>query len=237
MGVRGAAPVGDRELFAEYPFLPGAESLGQELAPTLRGLLQEAALASARELARARVRAALDDPRATAALDALDRADPEEKFLSFRYAQLLLSAAPAPGPIRRWAVYEAKRAGLRLERAGAEEILEVAGRLGLGFARADGSIAVPVVDYVRLAAPIREADFRLSRQRVDRGRVVVEVGRAARLLQEGVRRELGQPVSLEPEARALLAERDREFLAEVLERVPVPRARATIAEGLVDEAA
>ncbi|MHB8351279.1 MAG: hypothetical protein ACYDFT_01070 [Thermoplasmata archaeon] len=233
MAVRGAAPVGDRALFAGYPFLPGAETLAEELAVSLRGLLEEAALAPARELGRTRVRAALDDPRAVVALPDLDRADDAEKFLSFQYARVLLSALPAPGPIRRWAVFEAKRASGRLAVAGPEELLEVAMRLGLGFTREEGGIAVPVTDYVKLAAPIREGAFRLSQQAVRRGQVVVPVARAARLVEEGVRRQLGVPVPLAPEAQQEITAREGPFLGEIAERVPAPQARGSFrAEGL-----
>ncbi len=234
MGVRGPAPVDERGLLAEYPFLPGAEVLAEDLAASLRGLLEEPALAPARELGRARVRAALEDPRGTAALPALDRADVGEKFLSFQYARVLLSSLPTPGPIRRWAVYEAKRASARLAGPGAEELLEVADRLGLGFCAEAEAVAVPVADYVRLAAPIREAAFRLSRQTVRRGRVVVPAGRAARLVEEGIRRQLGEAVPLAPEVVEALRERDGPFLDEIRERLPALPARPAFPAGRID---
>lgn len=233
MGVRGAPPVGDRGLFAEYPFLPGAEALAEDLAASLRGLLEEPALASARELGRVRVRAALDDPRAETALPELDRADAAEKFLSFQYARVLLSVLPAPGPIRRWAVFEAKRSSARLAAAGPEELLEVAERLELGFGRQAEGISVPVTDYIRLAAPIREGAFRLSQQAVRRGQVVVPTARAARLVEEGIRRQLGVPVPLAPEVHPEVLRREATFLEEVAERLPAPRARGPFrSEGL-----
>ena len=100
--------------------------------------------------------------------------------------------------MRRWAVAEAKRASARLELAETEQLLAVAHRLGWEL-RIDGEmVAVPVVDYVRLATPIREGDFRLSRQRVASGHVQVAPSRAARLMEEGIRRTLSIPVVLDP---------------------------------------
>src|SRR6202030_1202340 len=39
MAVRRSTTLGERELFAEYPFLPGAESLVADFSPSLRDLL------------------------------------------------------------------------------------------------------------------------------------------------------------------------------------------------------
>ena len=223
---RSAAPVDERSLFAEYPFLPGAESLLAGETVSVRALLEEASYDSARRLGRTRIRAAADDPRSVHDLDELSRADPGVRYLSFLFARIVLSAAPGPATLRRWAVAEAKRCHARLADASVDELAEVARRLGYGMTPVDARIAIPVVDYVKLATAIREADFRLARQDVDRGAVRVARPRAARLLQEAARLRLSVAVPLAGEVVDLVRAREAELFEEVARRMPLPVARA-----------
>ena len=223
---RPEAPVDERSLLAEYPFLPGAESLLAGETVSVRALLEELSYESARLLGRTRIRAAADDPRSIHDLDELARADPGVRYLSFLFARLVLSAAPAPATLRRWAVAEAKRSHARLSNASVTELAEVARRLGFGMTPVDGRISIPLVDYVRLATPIRELEFRLARQDVDRGAVRVGRPRAARLLQEAVRLRLSVAVPLAAEVRDLVRARETELFEEVARRMPLPVARA-----------
>jgi DNA primase large subunit len=233
MAVRRSATLDTRELFAEYPFLPGAESLVDELAPSLRELLSDGAYARARELGRARVRSAMADPTGATGVAELAHATQEEQYLSFFFARLVLSAAPTQGPLRRWAVAEAKRGWSRLDSAEVAEFLEVGRRLGHEFAPTPGGIALPLADYLHLATGIREADFRLVRQAVHRGRVDVARPRAVRLLQEGIRARLTLPIELSPEARDRIRAEEAELLADVQSRMPVPTTRALPPGGAV----
>ena len=222
---RASSPLDDRSLYAEYPFLPGAETLLGGESVSVRALLEEAAYATARSLGRTRIRAAADDPRGTRDLEELARADPEVRFLSFLFARLVLSAAPQPAPLRRWAVAEAKRGYGRMTTVPADELSEIARRLGHALVVADEGVAVPLVDYVRLATPIREAEFRLARQEVREGAVRVGRLRAARLLQEAVRRRLAQPVPLTDEVVARVRAQEGELFDELAQRMPLPVAR------------
>ncbi len=223
---RSSSPLDERSLFAEYPFLAGAESLLGREAVSVRGLLTEAAYARARSIGRARVLAAADDPRATRDVEELAGAEPDVRYLSFLFAQILLAAAPSPAGLRRWAVAESKRTHGRLSTVPVDELVEVAGRLGFSVEAAGRDrVALPLLDYLRLAVPVREADFRLARQEVDHGRVVVDRVRAARLLQEAVRLHLGVPVPLNEEARGLVREREAELFAVLAQRMPLPVAR------------
>ncbi len=217
-------------LWGEYPFLPGAEALIQEFSPSLDELLSAAPFARARELGRARVRAASEDPSGRATLGELDRAPPDERFLSFQYARLLLSAASTSAPSRRWAVAEAKRAGERLgvvARRSRSEFLEVARTLGYGIEESRDGYRIALPDYLRLAAAIREGEFRLVHQRLQHGSVAVGDERAARLLQEGIRLQLTSslPLALDPGVRTRLETGEAEFLRDLAERVPLPTVR------------
>ncbi len=230
MAVRRAPAVTDRDLWAQYPFLPGAEALIAEYSPSLGELLDAPAYARARELGRIRVRAAADDPTGTAALGELDRADPDLRFLSFMYARLLLSVASTSAPGRRWAVAEARRAADRLESVAdrqPEEFVGVSRLLGFPAASTPGGYEFSLPDFLRLAAGLREPEFRLVHQRLARGLVEVSTDRAARLLQEGIRVRLttSLPAEIGPEVRNRLEALEAEFLRDLAQRVPLPAQR------------
>ena len=223
---RAAAPLDERALYAEYPFLPGAESLLAGEPVSVRALLEEPSWEAARRLGRARIRAAADDPRSARDLEELSRADAAVRYLSFLFARIVLSAAPSPATIRRWAVAESKRSHGRLAHASLEELTEVARRLGYRIEPDAGRMSIPLVDYVKLATPIREAEFRLSRQEVDHGGVRVGGVRGARLLQEAVRARLSVAVPLGEDVVSLARSRESELYEELLRRTPMPVARA-----------
>ncbi|MGD0588900.1 MAG: hypothetical protein ABSA63_08945 [Thermoplasmata archaeon] len=228
---RASASVDERSLFAEYPFLPGAETLLGEEAVSVRALLSEPAYAAARTLGRARILAAADDPRGARDLEELARADPFVRLLSFLFARLVLSAASTPVALRRWAVAESKRNHARLLTVPVEELSEVARRLGFSFTPGPGGVEVPLVDYLRLSVPIREAEFRLPRQAVAHGSVTVRPTRAARLLQEAVRLRLAEPLPLADDVVREIREREAELLADLAQRTPSPVARAGLRGG------
>ncbi|MCI4320748.1 MAG: hypothetical protein L3K05_00350 [Thermoplasmata archaeon] len=227
MAVRGAAAVDGRALLADYPFLAGAESLVADSPPSVGSLLKDPVYRVAREIGRARIRAAVDDPTGASGVAELPRLDPQERYLSFEYARLVLSAARTRAPIRRWAVAEAKEATGRLASEELETVLAVARALGTPLEPTADGVSFRLPDYVRLATAIRESDFRLVRQAVTRGSVNVSKARAVRLLQEGIRAELSVPVDLSEEARTAIASAESELLADVESRMPAPVARTS----------
>ena len=223
---RSSAPLDERSLYAEYPFLTGAGALLGGEPVSIRGLLTEVAYSRARSIGRARVLAAADDPRATRDVEELAGAEPDVRYLSFLFAQILVAAAPSPAALRRWAVAESKRAHARLAAVPVAELVEVARRSGFAMeSDGRGRVALSLLDYLRVAVPVREADFRLARQEVDHGRVVVDRVRAARLLQEAVRLRLATPVPLADDVRELVRGREAELLESVARRMPLPVAR------------
>jgi DNA primase large subunit len=227
MAIRSAPAVTDRDLWAQYPFLPGAEALIAEYSPSLGELLASPAYGRARELGRIRVLAAADDPTGTAALGELDRADPDERFLSFMYARLILSVALTTAPARRWAAAEARRAADRLERVSERQPGEFTGvaRL-LGFPAEPTTVGYrfSLAEYLRLSIGLRDPEFRLVHQRLTHGEVEVSPARAARLLQEGIRVRLSAslPAEVGPDVRNQLEAAERDFLRDLAQRVPMP---------------
>ena len=232
MAVRGAAaPLDPYSLYGEYPFLPGAEAILGGESPSVGDLLTSPSYGRPQAIGTARILAAVDDPRGERTIQELASARGDERYLSFLFARLVLAAAPSPAALRRWAVAEAKRAWARLDRAAPEELEEVAGRLGYPAERRDGRFAFSLPDYLHLATGIREADFRLARQELAHGRVEVEQKRAARLVQEAIRRTLAVPVAVHPAVVALVRERQAELFAQVVARLPQPVARPGVAGG------
>ncbi len=225
MAVHRTPALDDRSLFAEYPFLPGAEGLLGGESVSVRSLLDDPAYERPRAIGRARILAAADDPRGVRDVEELTGAAPEVRFLSFLYARLLLSAGPAPAAIRRWAVAEAKRSHGRLSRVDADELCEVARRLGYAMEPRNGQIEVPLTEYLHLATPIREGDFRLASQDVSHGQVVVGRVRAARLLQEAVRLRLTTPVPVAEDVVRRVREREADLFEELRRRSPAPVSR------------
>ena len=232
MAVRGAsAPLDPASLYAEYPFLPGAESVLGGEPPSVRELLTDGSYDRLRSIGTARVLAAVDDPRGTRTIEELAGARTDERYLSFLFARLVLAAAPSPAALRRWAVSEAKRAYGRLAEAAPEELEEVAHRLGFPVERHAHRFTFELVDYLHLATPVREADFRLANQELRAGRVAVDRARAARLLQEAIRRSLAVPLPLDPAVVDLVRERQAELFETVAQRMPAPLARSGAGAG------
>ena len=151
MAIRGAAsPLDPGSLFAEYPFLPGAESvLGPETV-SVRALLEEPAYERPRAIGRARILAAADDPRGARTDGELAGASADVRYLSFLFARLVLASAPSPAVLRRWAVSESKRSHGRLAAAEIDELEEVARRLGYPVDRRGSRVAFRLADYLRL---------------------------------------------------------------------------------------
>ena len=212
-------------LFAEFPFLPGAEALVEGFGTSVGGLLNDPMYDHARELGRLRIRGAVEDPTAAPGLRELSRSSSAERYLSFQYARLLLATLPAKGALRRWAVAEAKGASGRIRPGPDGTLAEVARRLGFQFEEDADGVRLPIPDYLRLSIPLREAEFRLIAQPVLNGWVRVPPERATRLLQEGIRAALAQPLALEESVRGEIRAREAAFLEEVAQRAPTPTAR------------
>ncbi|MGA8664682.1 MAG: hypothetical protein WB809_06440 [Thermoplasmata archaeon] len=232
---RSTAPLDDTSLYGEYPFLPGAEALLRDQGWTVRSLLEDPAYEGARVLGRARILAAADDPRAIRNVAEFASATPEVRYLSFLFARLVLASAPSMAALRRWAVAESKRSSSRLESlTGAEqdeELRTVAAKLRASLTLTPDGWEVGLVDYLRLATPIREGDFRLVRQDVRRGSVVVRSQRAARLLEEAIRRTLAEPIPLTEDVVQFVRGREAELFAELVARMPLPVARSGLPGG------
>lgn len=235
MAVRGSAAL---TYLARYPFLPGGEELlGSAGSPSLSELVTGEHLYDARESSKRSIeQSAVDpsspDPKTEDAATLL----PSSRYLAFQYSRILLAMPGVPRALeRRWCLHVAKDAwntlGARAVRQGADaeaksrELCFIAERLGFTVVLSDPSqLSFSIPSYVRMAAPIREEAYRLAAQRgFGKGKVSVDLGRAARLLQEGVRLYLlSLPgLDLKPALIDLVKKREGEFLAHVTELTPL----------------
>ena len=225
MAFRRTTGLAEPELLAEYPFLPGAEALVEGFGASVGALVGDRIYEHARQLGRQRIEAAVNDPTGAPTVSELATAPREERYLSFQFARLLLSTLPQRGALRRWAVAEAKGASGRLKPGPQGDLLEVARRMGYAFEGDHDEVRVRLPDYLHLSVPIREGDFRLVGQGVEHGWVHLKPARAARLLQEGIRAALSEPLELGEEVRTMIRAQDGPFLEAVAQKAPAPSAR------------
>jgi DNA primase large subunit len=229
MAVRGTPSIELSRLASRYPFLPGAEDVMASVVPSLREIVEGPLYAEAREIARVGVKRAAEEPSSPAPQPAQEVSSAETAFLSFQYARILLAMPHLPQAlVRRWCLYQAKSAWREFGRPDAEvtELVEIAELLGMRGRVVEGPgrdrIAFSVPSYVHMATPVREVDFRLARQEVQNGEVMVMRDRAARLLQEAVRLHLMSlpPIHLQPAVVELVSAREGDFLQEVARLTP-----------------
>jgi len=197
---------------AAYPFLPQAADYAAEHGPSLEELLGDRAWASARRRGLDRVRAAIDDPEAPT--PPLSRATPPreglETLLAYVYARVAVSALEEAYVVRRHALFEAVRVRRFLE-AEDDETLVMAAAADVGMTievESQGHWRMHFTDFLQHAVHLKDMDWKLVRQQLDRGDLVLPTRKVARLVQEGLRRRIADelPKPVPDELRALLGE-------------------------------
>ena len=161
--------------------MPSAERLGL----TLEDLLQAEAWVPARALAEGRLVGAVED---ATRVDSSIRA-PAVEVAAHAYERLLVSVLNDGWVARRHALAVALRTKARLDEDADPGALAAVGRaLGVAFESDGDAVRVPLVAYVQVATHLRDVEWKLVRQHVDRGVVRIERTQAARLVQEALRR-------------------------------------------------
>ena len=223
----GGAPAAH---WARYPFLPEVGPWLNAQGPDLGTLLEDAAWAHARALGRQRVVGALRD--ATQPAEAWPNV--EVTLVAYGYARLLVSALPVgqAHAIRRLALAEALRVGRALEQEeNPVRVVEAAAAVGLVLEPVRNGFQTHLAEYLRVATVFRDVPWKLTRQSLVHGFVQLSREKAARLVQEVVRRriEAELPRPLPGDVRALLqpdlveAEQlVRAWLSQHVERVQGP---------------
>ena len=193
---------------ARYPFLPAAAEWFAREGPSLEEVLGDRVYAAARAKGRERVRLAIEDSTLAAArlTDASPPRELLEEAISYVYGRILVSALGDPYVVRRHALAEAVRVKSYLEdEDDAEVVAECARAAGLAFEPDAGAFRAHFTEYLKQAVHLKDMEWKLVRQPVRGGLVVMDRRTVARLVQEALRRrieaELPRPVSVEVKQR------------------------------------
>jgi len=184
--------------FAKYPFVPEALAYVRERGYSIEDIVSRPAYGIVRNRGKKRVLEAI------ASSDAKDdmSLQPEEELLSYPVARMLVSMVGDTYLLRRYAMWEAKRAYAFLANETNNDLLAVGKDFSLP-AKADGrEFVLHFTDYLRYSAPLRSPDWKLISQKVVSGMVYIPRDRYARLIEEAVREKIQSSVSPVPEPLA-----------------------------------
>lgn len=186
-----------------YPFLPQAkESLAASL-PDLMTFVSAPEFADAREAGVQRVLAALEGR----ALSTRDAGTPRD-LMAYAYARVLVSVLKEGHAVRRLALAEALRVSELLNaEASSLAVSEVAMHVDLAFEPAGDAFEASFVDFVGVAALLKDEAWKLVRQEMRAGRVRLAREKAVRLVQEAFRRRVEKELPLavpEDAAKAMM---------------------------------
>ncbi len=180
--------------YAKYPFTPEALGYVKKRGYSIEDILLKPAYSRVRERGKKRVLEALSaaGPGGEAPLQ------PEEELLSYPVARMLVSMAQDTYLLRRYAIWEAKRAHMFLAGEGDDTLLAVGEGFGLR-ARSEGrGFVIHFTDYLRYAASMRDPRWKLIGRDVVRGMVYIRKDEYARLVEEAVREKVQSPASPVP---------------------------------------
>jgi DNA primase large subunit len=204
----------DTVTLAKYPFIQEALAYVRERGYSAEDIAAKPAYERVRARGKRRVLEALS---AVSGKDDVPL-QPEEELLSYPVARMLVSMLHDSYLLRRYSIWEAKRAYAFL-RGEKEEVLLAVGRdFGLN-ARAEGrDFTLHFTDYLRYSAPMRDPSWKLISRRMVKGIVYIGKEEYARLIEEAVREKVQSTASgvpghiaahLKPYADEVLAELNR----------------------------
>ncbi|VVC02627.1 DNA primase large subunit PriL [Candidatus Burarchaeum australiense] len=181
---------------AKYPFTRSARELMAEKKLTLASIGGDAV-----ERAKKRVMGALKEGEIPKFIDMDDVAELE--LGAYAVSRILLSLVKNRYFINRYAVAESKRASAYLRDDSAENVLRVAGEIGIRGEKENEGYVMPVVDYLLYAPGAK--DYKLINKPLRSGAVLLTKREFTRVLEEAVRLgiERALPFSV-PEAPGLL---------------------------------
>lgn len=180
--------------FAKYPFVQEALAYVKEQGYSIEDIVSRPAYGLVRARGKKRVLEALST------VDTKDdmSLQPEEELLSFPVARMLVSITGDTYLLRRYAVWEAKRAYAFLVNEKDTELLAVGKDFRLP-ARVEGrDFILHFTDYLRYSAPLRSPDWKLISQKIVKGMVYIDKDRYARLIEEAIREKIQTSVSPVP---------------------------------------
>ena len=228
----------DLRRVALFPYLGESATYLRSLGISLSDLLRDEAYRRPRARGFERVRVAMEKGEKDLPRDPPLTKDEEilTEILSYPISRMIVSCVADQYLIRRYALMEAVRAQLHLEREDPAFIVSLARDLGLDLAAHDGGFRVHFTDFLKHTSAMRDKGWKLINQVVDAGHVRLSRERTIRLLRNAVQgrieSELPRPVNeeilsaLRPQTqdlKALLASRKERFKAEELGTASITR--------------
>jgi len=181
--------------FAKYPFIQEALAYVREQGYSIDDVVSKPAYRQVRARGKKRVLEALSTAEATKDDMLLQ---PEEELLSYPVARMLVSITQDTYLVRRYAVWEAKRAYAFLITEKDDLLLAVGKDFALP-ARAEGrDFVMHFTDYLRYAALLRDPVWKLISRKMIHGMVYIPREAYARLVEEAIREKIQSSLSPVP---------------------------------------
>lgn len=181
LGQRG--PAMDTVGFAKYPFTQEASAYVRDRKYSIADIVQKPAYGQVRTRAKKRVlNAILGEPKADELLP-----DPERELLSYPVARMLVAMTEDQYLIKRFALWESKRAYDLLLSESDPGLIEVGRDFGVSSKSKDREFVLHFSDYLRHAAALRNLEWKLINRKMIAGMVYVPRESFARLLEEAIR--------------------------------------------------
>jgi len=226
----------DVRALARYPFLKESGQLIKSRGIGLEELVSEIAYDRARQMGKRRVLMALEKGEVPEAPLASEH-EALLVLLSYPVARMLVASIGDSYLSRRYALSEAVSANSRLQGEDTLFLVAVARELGVDMSGQDGTAKMHFADFLRYTNQMRSKEWKLINQDVAGGYVLLQKGRAIRVVQNAIQKRL--EAELESlavndlilksfaddlaEIKAVLTEKKSRFKAEDLGKVRITR--------------
>ncbi|CAJ37400.1 DNA primase regulatory subunit PriL [Methanocella arvoryzae] len=194
--------------FAKYPFTQEALSYVRDRNYSMEDILQKPAYGQVRLRAKKRV---LNSIKGDVQADDL-LPDPERELLSYPVARMLVAMTEDQYLMKRFALWESKRAYTLLLDESDTGLMDVGRDFGITARAKDREFIIHFTDYLRYAAGLRNLEWKLINRKVVAGMVYVSRETFTRLLEEAVREKIQAgfgakvPAEMKPVLEPYLAE-------------------------------
>lgn len=185
--------------FAKYPFIQEASRFVKEHEYSIEDIVSKPAYGRVRDRAKKRVLEAIsgDSPKEDVS------SQPEIELLSYPLARMLVSIVQDPYLLRRYGLWEAKRAYSFLVGEKDDVLVDIGKDFGVQ-ARVEGKDFVThFTDYLRYSASLKDLSWKLISRKMIKGMVYVPRDSYARLLEEAIREKTQANMSQVPESMAV----------------------------------
>jgi len=218
---------------SEYPFTPDAAEMVRSAGYSLESLLDKVIFQPVRSRALERVRGAIDGQIPERRPDT--EAEESIELLSYPMARVMISCLGDDLLLKRYAMAEAKLAYSRMQEESLEDLLALAGDLGLNPSREGDLLKLHFIDYLHGAHRLKSPRWKLVNRDLRGGMLTITQSEFSRLLEEVARDRIqrGLPLQVEPSVCKKLAD----YVAPLKSELAVIRANQRADLGQVTESA